>query len=94
MYYVYILTNQYHTVLYIGVTNNLIRRVYEHKQTFVDGFTKRYKLHKLVYYEQGNEILWAIGREKELKNWHRDWKNKLISACNPSWKDLSSELGL
>ena len=94
MYYVYILTNQYNTVLYVGVTNNLVRRIYEHKHEVMDGFTKRYKLHKLVYYDQGKDVTWAIKKEKELKNWHRAWKDKLISEQNPSWKDLSSEIGL
>ena len=94
MYYVYILTNQYNTVLYVGVTNNLIRRLYEHKNNMVDGFSKRYKLHKLVHYESCSEVVQAIEREKQLKRWHRAWKNNLISAQNPNWKDLGSDLGL
>ncbi len=94
MYYVYILTHQYNTVLYVGVTNNLVRRVYEHKQELVKGFIKRYKLHKLVYYGLCEDVIRAIEREKELKNWHRDWKNKLICGKNPTWKDLSREFGL
>ncbi len=88
MAYVYMLTNQYNTVLYIGVTNDLIRRVYEHKHEMLEGFTKRYKLHKLVYYEQTSNILQAITREKELKKWNRSWKNKLINDFNPTWSDL------
>ena len=88
MAYVYILTNQYNTVLYIGVTNNLVRRIYEHKQEMVEGFTKHYKLHKLVYYEQIPHITDAIEREKELKKWNRNWKNRLINKKNPTWNDL------
>ena len=94
MYYVYILTNRYNTVLYIGVTNNLLRRVYEHKQGMLDGFTKRYKLHKVVYYESFSQVKDAIAREKQLKHWHREWKENLIREQNPQWKDLSSNLGL
>ena len=81
-------------VLYIGVTNNLLRRVYEHKQGMLDGFTKRYKLHKVVYYESFSQVKDAIAREKQLKHWHREWKENLIREQNPQWKDLSSNLGL
>ncbi len=88
MAYVYILTNQYNTTLYVGVTSDLVRRVYEHKQELIEGFTKRYKLHKLVYYEQTPSIVQAITREKELKKWNRSWKDKLINEFNPSWVDL------
>ena len=94
MYYVYILTNQYNTVLYVGITNDLIRRIYEHKNNMVDGFSKRYKLHKVVYYEICSEVTQAIAREKQLKRWHREWKKNLISSQNPAWEDLSSVLGL
>ena len=94
MYYVYILTNQYNTVLYVGVTNNLIRRIYEHKNNRVDGFSKRYKLHKVVYYESCSDVRKAIEREKQLKRWHREWKKNLIRAQNPTWKDLSDTFGL
>ena len=94
MYYVYILTNRYNTVLYIGVTNNLVRRIYEHKQGILEGFTKRYKLHKVVYYESFSQVKDAIAREKQLKRWHRSWKDDLIQTQNPDWKDLSSNLGL
>jgi putative endonuclease len=73
-YYVYILTNRNDNVLYIGVTNNLERRVFEHKNKLVKGFTERYNLTKLVYYEVTNDIHSALGREKQLKNWHRDWR--------------------
>lgn len=92
MAYIYILTNQYNTALYIGVTNDLVRRIYEHKQDLVEGFSKRYKLHKLVYYEQTPSIISAIQREKQLKRWHRNWKNNLIEEMNPSWNDLYPQI--
>ncbi len=91
-YYVYILTNVRNSVFYIGVTNNLKSRVYEHKQKLVDGFTKRYNLIKLVYYEQTTDINSALEREKQLKRWHRLWKLDLITKDNPSFKDLYQEL--
>jgi putative endonuclease len=90
-YYVYILTNKSNKVLYIGVTNNLERRVFEHKNKLVKGFTERYNLTKLVYYEVTNDIHSALEREKQLKNWHRDWKMNLISSFNPAWRDLSED---
>jgi putative endonuclease len=82
------MTNIYNTTLYIGVSNNLERRVYEHKQGKVEGFTKEYKLRKLIYYEEYKDIKEAIAREKQLKNWHRDWKLNLIGKVNPELKDL------
>lgn len=88
-YYVYILTNVYNTVFYIGVTNNIVKRVFEHKAGVVEGFTKKYKVKKLVYLEEYNDIKEAIAREKQLKNWHRDWKINLIKKINPEFKDLS-----
>jgi putative endonuclease len=88
-YYVYILTNKADKVIYIGVTNNLERRIFEHKNKLVEGFTKRYNLTKLVYYQITNDVKSAIGREKQLKNWHRDWKINLTNQFNPEWKDLS-----
>jgi len=91
-YYVYIVTNRKNTVLYIGVTNNLRRRVYEHKKKIVKGFSSKYNLCKLVYYEITSNIESAIRREKQLKNWHREWKLNLISDFNRDWKDLSKEL--
>ena len=91
-YYVYILTNKSNKVLYIGVTNNLERRIFEHKNKLVEGFTKKYNLNKLVYYEATNDIDGALEREKQLKNWHRDWKINLINSSNPNWKDLSDNL--
>jgi len=90
-YYVYILTNKSNRVLYIGVTNNLQRRMYEHQRDLVEGFAKRYNLKKLVYYEVTSSIKEAIAREKQLKNWHRQWKINLINQSNPCWRDLSVE---
>ena len=88
-YYVYILTNKFNNVLYIGITNNLARRMFEHKNKLVEGFTDRYNLRKLVFYEVTPDVESAINREKQLKNWHRDWKINLITQVNPGWKDLS-----
>ena len=88
-YYVYILTNKSDRVMYIGVTNNLERRVYEHKQELVEGFTKRYHVHKLVYYETTPDVRSAIEREKQLKGWLRARKNALVESMNPEWRDLS-----
>ena len=87
-YYVYILTNKNNKVLYIGVTNDLERRIFEHKNKLVEGFTKKYNLNKLIYYEMTEDISSAIEKEKQLKNWHRDWKINLIKSFNPMWKDL------
>ena len=78
--------------LYIGVTNDLVRRIYEHKNKMIDGFTKKYNLTKLVYYEATTDVRSAIEREKQLKNWHREWKMNLIIEFNPEWKDLSEML--
>ena len=91
-YYVYLLTNKSNRVLYVGVTNDLIRRMFEHRNKLVEGFTKRYNLVKLVYYEATSDIENAIKREKQLKNWHRDWKINLITQFNPDWMDLSERL--
>ena len=88
-YYIYILSNWTNKVIYIGVTNNLSRRLYEHKNKLIDGFTKRYNLDKLVYYELFFNINEAINREKELKKWRREKKNKLIESLNPEWRDLN-----
>ena len=87
-YYVYILTNQYNTVFYIGVTNNLERRSFEHKNKVVAGFTSKYKINKLVFFEEYNDVKEALTREKQLKNWHREWKINLIKDLNPTFKDL------
>lgn len=91
-YYIYILTNKSNKVVYIGVTNNLVRRIFEHKNKLIEGFTKKYNLTKLVYYEVTNDVESAIKREKQLKNWHRDWKMNLITYFNPEWKDLSKDV--
>ena len=91
MYYVYMLTNKHNTVLYTGVTNNLGRRLYEHKNKVVEGFTKKYNIDKLVYFEQTNDINSAIEREKEIKGWRREKKDQLVNSMNPQWKDLSEE---
>lgn len=90
-FYVYILTNWNDQVMYIGMTNNLERRLYEHKNKLVEGFTKKYNVHKLVYYEHGNDVHAAIAREKEIKKWRREKKNNLVMTMNPTWKDLSLE---
>ena len=90
--YVYFMTNTNNAVLYVGVTNNLERRVWEHKNHInPNSFTEKYKCHKLVYFEHTNDIRVAIEREKQLKNWKREWKNELIEKQNPEWADLSSE---
>ena len=88
-YWVYILTNWSKTVLYIGVTDNLARRLAEHRGKVVDGFTKKYHVDRLVYYEQTNDVNAAIAREKQLKAWRREKKNALIESVNPQWRDLS-----
>ena len=88
-YYVYILTNQFNDVFYVGVTNNLERRIREHQSGLIDGFTKKYRIHKLVYCESCHDVRDAIAREKQLKNWNREKKRFLIERMNPEWKDLS-----
>lgn len=90
-YHVYIMTNQPGGTLYIGVTNNLERRVSEHKQGLVSGFTKKYELNMLVFCEEYRDVNEAIAREKAMKKWKRDWKIDKIVEINPSWKDLSEE---
>jgi putative endonuclease len=91
-YYVYILASIRNGTLYIGVTNDLIRRVYEHKNDFVPGFTNKYGVHRLVHYEQVDDIRSAIEKEKQLKKWSRRWKLQLIESANPYWQDLYDEL--
>ena len=88
-YAVYIMTNYSETSLYIGVTSNLPKRVWEHKNKVVEGFTEKYNVDKLVYFETTDSIESAIKREKQLKNWHREWKINLIKEMNPDFKDLS-----
>lgn len=87
-YYVYILTSHRNGTLYIGVTSNLIRRIQEHKASIAKGFTEKYNVHNLVYYEQTNDVNSALAREKSLKKWNRDWKIQLIEKDNPNWNDL------
>ena len=87
-YYIYILTDNFNSVLYIGVTNNLARRIGEHRAEQVEGFTKRYHLHKLVYFEEWDDINQAIHREKQLKGWRREKKERLIHTLNPKWEEL------
>ncbi len=89
---VYILTNTYHTVLYTGVTNNLVRRVYEHKQMKIAGFTQKYQVTKLVYYELYQDPKNAIKREKQIKNLVRKKKITMINSFNPTWKDLYQDI--
>jgi putative endonuclease len=91
-YYVYILASKRNGTLYIGVTNDLIRRVYEHKHDVVEGFTKRHQVHDLVYFEQTEDIESAITREKQLKKWNRWRKIRLIEESNPDWNDLYDKL--
>jgi len=91
-YYVYILTNKRYTVFYTGITNNLERRVWEHKQKIIQGFTKKYNIEKLVYFEVFEDVLEAIRREKQIKGWVRRRKIALIEKMNPEWKDLSEYL--
>ncbi len=86
------LSNQVRGTLYIGVTSDLMGRVWQHKQGFVDGFTKQYQLHRLVYYELAETMLAAIAREKQLKKWNRAWKIELIEKTNNNWRDLYFDL--
>ncbi|GLR97975.1 MULTISPECIES: GIY-YIG nuclease family protein [Bradyrhizobium] len=87
-YYVYILASKKHGTLYIGVTSDLVRRVYEHRTKAVPGFTTKYDVSKLVLFEIYDDAVTAIAREKELKKWRRDWKTRLIEEQNPNWDDL------
>ena len=89
-YYVYLLTNWNNRVIYVGVTNDLMRRVYEHKQKLVPGFTEKYNVTKLVYFEQTRDVTAAIEREKQIKKWRREKKDTLVLSMNPEWKDLST----
>ena len=89
---IYILTNDNNSTLYIGVTSNLVQRIYQHKNKQVKGFSFKYNLNKLVYFEQLEDMDSAILREKRLKKWNREWKNRLINELNPSWKDLYFDL--
>ena len=89
-YYVYFITNWNNKVMYVGVTNNLERRIYEHKNKLVKGFTKKYNINKLVYFEETQDVISAIDREKEIKKWRREKKDQLVNSMNPTWRDLSS----
>ena len=91
-YYVYIMASKKDGILYVGVTNELLRRVYEHKNNIIQGFTAKYKVHNIVYFEEYNDILDAITREKRIKKWKRVWKIELIEKNNPDWKDLYNEI--
>ena len=88
MYWVYILASAKHGTLYIGVTNDLVRRVYQHKNRITKGFTSQYKVHRLVWFETYDNPTSAIEREKEIKKWRREWKINLIEQDNPNWDDL------
>jgi putative endonuclease len=88
-YYVYILSSKRNGTLYIGITNDLQRRIFEHKNNLIKGFTEKYNIHNLVYYEKTSDVNVAIEREKALKFWKRKWKIELIEKNNPAWKDLS-----
>ncbi len=90
-YYVYILASKKNGTLYTGVTNNLERRIYEHKNNMIKGFTQKYKVHKLVYFEETNDINEALLFEKRIKKWNRVWKIELIEIENPEWIDLSEK---
>jgi putative endonuclease len=90
-YSVYILASKKNGTLYVGVTNNLERRVREHKKDYLEGFTKRYRVHSLVYYEQTSNVEAAIRREKQIKKWNRQWKIDLIEKENPEWLDLAGD---
>lgn len=91
-YFVYILASQRNGTLYIGVTSNLIKRIWEHRNNVVEGFTKKYKVHSLVYFEQTDNVNSALRREKQLKNWQRKWKLALIEKENPKWIDLYDKI--
>jgi len=88
-YYVYLLTNWNNKVMYVGMTNNLERRLYEHKNKLVNGFTKKYNIIKLVYFEETSDVNTALSREKEIKKWRREKKDSLVLIANPEWEDLS-----
>ena len=90
-YYVYLITNWSNKVLYVGVTDNLERRLYEHKNKLIKGFTEKYNISKLVYFEQTSDIESAITREKEIKRWRREKKNNLVESKNKAWEDLSKQ---
>jgi putative endonuclease len=90
--YVYILASKYNGTLYVGVTSDLIKRIYQHKNDLADGFTKKYAVHLLVYYEDCGDIETAIAREKQIKNWRRIYKTNVINRFNPQWRDLYDDI--
>jgi putative endonuclease len=92
VYYVYLMASRRHGTLYVGVTNDLIRRAYEHRTDAVEGFTSRYRIHLLVWFECYDDPLTAIAREKGIKKWRREWKINLIEKTNPEWADLFGSL--
>ena len=91
-YYVYILASKRNGTLYIGVTSDLKKRVYQHKNNLIDGFTKKYKVHHLVYFEETSDVRSALQREKHMKIWKREWKIRLVQQMNPDWDDLYDTL--
>ena len=91
-YYVYILANRPYGTLYVGVTNDLVRRVWEHRNDVVEGFTREHGVHSLVWYEVHGDVIEAISREKLIKKWHCDWKVSLIQETNPQWDDLYDKI--
>ena len=91
-YYLYILASRPGGTIFVGVTNDLVRRIYEHRMGFVEGHTKQYGIHKLVYFEIFSTARDAIQREKNMKHWPRSWKTKLIAETNPTWRDLYDEI--
>jgi len=91
-YYVYVLASGRNGTLYVGVTNDMVRRVYEHREGLIPGFTKRYRVHQLVHWEEFSEIAEAIAREKRVKRWLRKWKLELIEQNNPTWRDLYEDM--
>ena len=91
-YYIYILASKKNGTLYIGMTNNLLRRIYEHRNCTLEGFTKKYGIKKLVYFEHTQDVNAAILREKQLKKWKREWKIRIIEEMNPDWNDLYDEI--
>jgi putative endonuclease len=91
-YWVYILSDKTYGTLYTGVTSDLVKRVFEHKSDFVEGFTKQYQTHRLVYFESHEDVQAAITREKQIKKWNRAWKIRMIQEMNPSWADLYDQI--
>lgn len=87
-YWIYILASKKNGTLYIGITSDLLRRVYEHKEKLIDGFTKKYNVTQLMYVEEFQDVADAIRREKSIKKWNREWKTRLIEEQNPNWRDL------